>query len=82
MKLNWGHYVAIALGCFMIFIISLLYFAGYTGGMVTEYYYEKEIHFQDEINSEKRANALAEKPEVIVQADFSHEAGVRIVRRR
>nr|WP_314545864.1 FixH family protein [uncultured Empedobacter sp.] len=69
MKLNWGHYVAIALGCFMIFILSLLYFAGDTGGMVTEDYYEKEIHFQDEINAEKRANTLAEKPEVIVQAN-------------
>lgn len=69
MKLNWGHGVAIALGCFMIFILSLLFMAGDTGGMVTENYYEKELHFQDEINAEKRANALAEKPEVIVQAN-------------
>ena len=69
MKLNWGHYVAIALGCFMIFILSLLYFAGDTGGMVTENYYEKEIHFQDEINAEKRANALKEKPKIILQAN-------------
>lgn len=69
MKLNWGHGVAIALGCFMIFILSLLYFAGDTGGMVTDNYYEKEVHFQDEIDAEKRANALEVKPEVILQAN-------------
>ena len=69
MKLNWGHGVAIALGCFMIFVLSLLFMAGDTGGMVTENYYEKELHFQDEINAEKRANALTEKPEILVQAN-------------
>ncbi|WP_291099601.1 MULTISPECIES: FixH family protein [Weeksellaceae] len=69
MKFTWGHGVVVALGCFIIFILSLLYFAGETGGMVTDNYYEKELHFQDEINSEKRANALKEKPEVIVQAN-------------
>ncbi len=69
MKLNWGHGVAIALGCFMIFILSLLFFAGDTGSMVTENYYEKELHFQDEINAEKRANALKEKPEILLQAN-------------
>jgi len=69
MKLNWGHGVAIALGCFMIFILSLLYFAGDTGGMVTEDYYEKEVNFQDEIDAEKRANALEIKPEIILQAN-------------
>lgn len=69
MKLNWGHGVVIALGSFMIFILSLLYFAGDTGGMVTENYYEKEVNFQDEIDAEKRANALEIKPEVILQAN-------------
>ncbi|WP_313373696.1 FixH family protein [Chishuiella sp.] len=69
MKFTWGHGVVVALGCFIIFILSLLYFAGETGGMVTDNYYEKELHFQDEINSEKRANELKEKPEVIVQAN-------------
>lgn len=69
MKLNWGHGVAIALGCFMIFILSLLFMAGDTGGMVTDNYYEKEIHFQDEINAEKKANELAEKPEILIQAN-------------
>lgn len=70
MKLNWGHYIAIALGCFMLFILTLLYTAGDSGhAMVTEDYYEKELTFQDEINAEKRANALAEKPEINAQAN-------------
>lgn len=70
MKLNWGHYIAIALGCFMIFILSLLFSAGDSGhAMVTEDYYEKELTFQNEIDAEKRANALAIKPELVSQAN-------------
>lgn len=70
MKLNWGHYIAIALGCFMIFILSLLFSAGDSGhAMVTEDYYEKELTFQNEIDAEKRGNALAEKPELVSQAN-------------
>lgn len=70
MKLNWGHYIAIALGCFMIFILTLLFTAGNSGhAMVTEDYYEKELTFQDEIDAENRANALSEKPELRMQAN-------------
>ena len=70
MKLNWGHYIAIALGCFMIFILTLLFTAGDSGhAMVTEDYYEKELTFQNEIDAEKRALALAEKPELVKQAN-------------
>lgn len=54
----------------MIFILSLLFSSGDSGhAMVTEDYYEKELYFQDEINSEKNANALAEKPEINIQAN-------------
>jgi len=70
MKLDWGHYIAIALGCFMIFILTLLFSANDSGhAMVTENYYEKELTFQSEINAEKRANALVNKPEVSMQAN-------------
>ena len=70
MKLNWGHYIAIALGSFMIFILTLMFTAGDSGhAMVTENYYEKELTFQNEIDAEKRANALTEKPELNAQAN-------------
>lgn len=71
MKLNWGHGVAIALGCFMIFILALLFSAGDTGSLVTENYYEKELTFQNEIDAQKNANALTkeELPEMIMQAN-------------
>lgn len=70
MKLNWGHYIAIALGCFMIFILTLLFTANDSGhAMVTEDYYEKELTFQNEIDAEKNANSLAEKPVLNLQAN-------------
>ena len=70
MKLNWGHYIAIALGCFMIFILTLLFTANDSGhAMVTEDYYEKELTFQNEIDAESRANVLQEKPEINSQAN-------------
>jgi len=70
MKLNWGHYIAIALACFMIFILTLLFTAGDSGhAMVTEDYYEKELTFQNEIDAENRANALTQKPELRMQAN-------------
>ena len=70
MKLNWGHYIAIALGCFMTFILTLLFTAGDSGhAMVTEDYYEKELTFQNEIDAEKRALALDEKPNLRLQAN-------------
>ena len=70
MKLNWGHYIAIALGCFMIFILTLLFTAGDSGhAMVTEDYYEKELTFQDEIDAESNANALKTRPEIRTQAN-------------
>lgn len=59
----------IALGCFMIFITSLVFFAGDMGEMVTEDYYEKTIHYQDDIDAAKRANSLTSKPEIIAQAN-------------
>jgi len=70
MKLNWGHYIAIALGCFMTFILTLMFTAGDSGhAMVTEDYYEKELTFQNEIDAEKSALALTEKPELRSQAN-------------
>ena len=61
--------IMLALGSFMIFILSLLFFAGDTGDLVTENYYEKSINFEDDIEAESRSNLLEKHPEVVVQAN-------------
>lgn len=68
-KFTWLHGIMIALGCFMIFISSLLFFAGSMGEMVEDNYYDKTVHYQDDINAAKRTNDLAQKPELIQQAN-------------
>lgn len=69
MKFTWAHGLMVALGCFMIFITSLVFFAGNMGEMVTEDYYEKTIHYQDDIDAAKRANSLPGKPQITAQAN-------------
>lgn len=59
----------VALGCFMIFILSLIFFSGEMGEMVTEDYYEKTINYQTDIDAAKRANALPNKPTITEQAN-------------
>ncbi len=68
-KFTWLHGIMIALGCFMIFISSLLFFAGSMGEMVEDNYYDKTVHYQDDINAAKRTNDLAQKPELIQQTN-------------
>lgn len=53
----------------MIFITSLVFFAGNMGEMVTEDYYEKTIHYQDDIDAANRANEMQQRPEIIEQAN-------------
>lgn len=68
-KFTWAHGLMVALGSFMIFISSLVFFAGNMGEMVDENYYEKTVHYQDDIDAAKRANSLDKKPEIIEQAN-------------
>jgi len=68
-KFTWGHGVVVALICFIVFITSLVFFAGNMGEMVEDNYYEKTVHYQDDIDAAKRANSLAQKPEIIEQAN-------------
>jgi len=53
----------------MIFITSLVFFDGNIGEMVTEDYYEKTIHYHDDIDAAKRANSLPGKPQITAQAN-------------
>lgn len=68
-KFTWAHGLMIALGSFMIFILSLIFFAGNMGEMVEENYYEKTVHYQDEIDAAQRVKTLDKKPEIIEQAN-------------
>jgi len=64
MKLNWGHYIAIFLGVFIIFILSFVYKAFVDDRYdhkIIDNYYEKEIKYQEEIDAVDNANKLSEK---------------------
>lgn len=68
-RFTWAHGIVIALGSFMIFIMSLVFLAGDMGEMVDENYYQKTIEYQDDINAAQRANSLQHKPEIVKQAN-------------
>lgn len=70
MKFNWGHGVMVALGAFMIFIVSLIFIADETGDLISEEYYEESLVYQEQgIDARNRAYALEEQPQVISQAN-------------
>ena len=77
MKINWGWSLAIAMGLFMIFILSYVFKvqsdSTYDHEMVVEDYYKQEIGFQKEIDKKQNAENLAEKVSVTVT-----EQGVEI----
>ena len=61
MKFNWGHGIVMAAILFVCFISALVYRSLQEKvDFVTTGYYEKELVYQDHINSEKNALALAE----------------------
>ncbi len=68
-KFTWAHGIIVALGSFMIFILSLLFFAGDTGDLITDNYYEKSLTYEDDIDAERRSLELEKHPEVLVQAN-------------
>lgn len=64
MKINWGTGIVIGLLLFISFIlylvINMLTDKKFDHDLVTEDYYKKELLFQQEIDAEKRGNALTE----------------------
>lgn len=74
---TWGHGVIVALGGFMIFILSMLFLfpnGQKNSEMVTDNYYEEELKYQDVIDAKGKADALAEKPTYSQNAE-----GIKIV---
>lgn len=64
-KLNWGHGLAIALGCFILFILFLILIfpmGKQNAEMISNNYYEEELQYQDVIDAKKNAAKLEEVP--------------------
>ncbi|MBS1570851.1 MAG: FixH family protein [Bacteroidetes bacterium] len=64
-KFSWGHGVVVALALFMGFILFMVFVfpnGKQNSEMVSDNYYEDELHFQKVIDSKKNAEQLEEKP--------------------
>ena len=63
MKLNWGHKLAIAMTLFIGFIVTMGIIMGTSTDSIEESnYYEKGLHYDNQIEKEKNTRALSEKP--------------------
>lgn len=64
-KLNWGHGLLIALGCFMIFILTLILvfpLGKQNAELISDNYYEEELVYQEVIDAKNNAEALTVTP--------------------
>lgn len=64
-KFHWGHGVAIALLAFIGFIMYMILVFSHgmqTSELVSDSYYEDELHYQEVIDAKKNAEQLAERP--------------------
>ena len=64
-NLNWGHGLAIALGCFIIFILFLILIfpmGKQNAEMISNNYYEEELKYQDVIDAKNNAAKLEKTP--------------------
>jgi len=65
MKINWGTGIVLAFVAFMAFILYFVVIATTdekaSHDLVTEFYYEQELDYQNEINATSNAMALKEK---------------------
>jgi len=62
MKLNWGVGAFSLFGAFVIFMLSLVYYASLQRNeLVTEQYYEKELEFKEVIKKQEQTESLSEQ---------------------
>lgn len=67
MKINWGIFAFSLFGVFVVFMLSLVYFATQQNNeLVTEDYYEKELAFKEVLIKKENATKLAEQAELTV----------------
>ncbi len=58
-KLNWGHWIAIGLGVFLVLnVIVVIFTFSQDVELVTDNYYEKELKYEDELSRMNRALSL------------------------
>ncbi len=65
MKLNWGHKLAISMTVFIGFIVTLGIIMSTNNDSIEETnYYEKGLHYDNQIEREKNTKSLVEKPKI------------------
>lgn len=67
-KFTWGHGVVVALGAFIIFILSMIFLFSrgqQNSELITDDYYEDELMYQQVIDAKKNAAQLPEKPQYL-----------------
>ena len=75
-KFTWGHGIAVALGAFMIFILSLIFIFTRNwknSELITENYYEEELAYQNVIDAKTNASTLSEQPKYV-----QNTSGIRV----
>lgn len=64
-KFTWGHGIALALACFICFILYLIFvfpIGKQTSDLVSDNYYQDELEYQKVIDAKKNAEQLPQKP--------------------
>ena len=64
-KFTWGHGIALALACFIGFILYLIFIfpiGKQTSDLVSDNYYQDELEYQKVIDAKKNADKLSQKP--------------------
>lgn len=70
MKLHWGNYIAIFFGCFVLFILFLVYKTfSINTELVAEDYYAKEIAYQQKIDKLSNTQNMHAAVKIIQTAD-------------
>lgn len=70
MKFNWGIFAFSLFGVFVVFMLTMVFFASKQNNeLVTENYYEKELEFKSILEKKNQANNLTEKVIFNIDAD-------------
>ena len=70
MKFNWGIFAYSLFGVFVIFILTMVYYATKQNNeLVTENYYEKELEFKDILVKEENSKQLTDTISYTISAN-------------
>lgn len=70
MKISWGVGITIVIILFLLISLATVYFTTTVDvELVTDNYYEKELQYQDQINSEMRTADLPEQLKIKTESD-------------